>query len=49
VFEDWNLDGKLDLSVVENWIKWTPHKLKKLPGKMLIGSATAFTDITSDA
>lgn len=34
VFEDFNLDGRLDLSVAENYIKWPPHKINKLAGRM---------------
>ncbi len=33
VFEDVNLDGRLDLFVAQNYIKWPVHKLFKLNGK----------------
>ncbi len=33
VFEDVNLDGRLDLFVAQNYIKWPVHKLFKLKGK----------------
>lgn len=33
LFEDFNNDGHQDLSVQENYIKWTAHKLSKLPGR----------------
>ncbi|MFT5422037.1 MAG: hypothetical protein ACI9D5_002804 [Candidatus Endobugula sp.] len=33
VFEDLNLDGKLDLLVAQNYIKWPIHKLFKLSGR----------------
>ena len=33
IFEDLNLDGKLDLVVAQNYIKWPIHYLFKLPGK----------------
>lgn len=33
VFEDLNLDGKLDLLVAQNYIKWPVHKLFKLSGR----------------
>ncbi|WP_372366721.1 FG-GAP repeat domain-containing protein [Candidatus Uabimicrobium sp. HlEnr_7] len=36
VFEDINLDGKLDLLVAQNYIKWPGHKVKKLPGKAFL-------------
>lgn len=32
VFEDMNLDGRLDLLVAQNYIKWPLHKLLKLSG-----------------
>ena len=38
IFEDFNLDGKDDLVVSENYIGFPPHKLKflRLPGRFLI-------------
>jgi len=33
VFEDVDLDGKLDLFVAQNYIKWPIHKIFKLSGK----------------
>lgn len=36
LFEDLNLDGELDLLVAQNYIKWPPHKLRKLPGKTML-------------
>lgn len=33
VFEDVDLDGRLDLFVAQNYIKWPFHYLYKLPGK----------------
>lgn len=36
VFEDLNLDGKQDLLVAQNYIKWPLHKISKLPGKSFI-------------
>ena len=36
VFEDVNLDGRLDLFVAQNYIKWPPHKLFKLPGRAML-------------
>ena len=35
-FEDLDLDGHLDLVVAQNYVKWPPHALVKLPGKTLI-------------
>jgi hypothetical protein len=37
VFEDVNLDGRLDLLVSQNYVKWPVHKLFKFPGKVLLG------------
>jgi hypothetical protein len=36
VFEDVNLDGRLDLLVAQNYVKWPVHRLFKFPGKVLI-------------
>ena len=36
VFEDFNLDGRQDLMVSENYIKWPTHKLKKDSGRFFI-------------
>ncbi len=36
VFEDVNLDGKLDLFVAQNYIKWPVHAVWKLPGKAFL-------------
>ena len=39
VFEDVNLDGRLDLFVAQNYIKWPLHKLFKLVGKAALQGA----------
>jgi hypothetical protein len=39
VFEDLNLDGRLDLVVAQNYIKWPLHKLFKLSGRSYLQSA----------
>ena len=36
IFEDFNIDGRQDLIVSENYIKWPTHKLKKDSGRLLI-------------
>ena len=36
VFEDFNLDGKQDLAVAENYVAFPPHALFKLPCRFLI-------------
>ncbi len=36
VFEDMNLDGRLDLLVSQNYVKWPVHALFKFPGKLLL-------------
>lgn len=42
VFEDVNLDGRLDLLVAQNYVKWPPHRWFKFPGKLLLaGPASA--------
>jgi len=50
VFEDVNLDGAPDLLVAENYVKWSVHRLFKLPGKLLLGDpGTGAKFYTSDA
>lgn len=39
IFEDFNLDGKQDLVVSENYVDFPPHKLFKLPGRFLLQKA----------
>ena len=36
IFEDFNLDGRQDLVVSENYVAFPPHKLFKLPGRFLL-------------
>ena len=36
IFEDFNLDGRQDLVVAENYVDFPPHKLFKLPGRFLL-------------
>jgi hypothetical protein len=38
VFEDVNFDGRLDLLVSQNYVKWPIHGLFKFPGKLLLGA-----------
>jgi hypothetical protein len=38
VFEDMNLDGRLDLLASQNYVKWPVHKLFKFPGKLLLAT-----------
>ncbi len=47
VFEDLNLDGRLDLTVAQNYIKWPVHKLFKLSGRSYLqtNSEPAFAHI----
>lgn len=44
VFEDMNLDGRLDLLASQNYVKWPVHRLFKFPGKLLLqaGEGLAF-------
>jgi len=39
VFEDVDLDGRLDLIAAQNYVKWPVHQLFKFPGKVLLGTA----------
>ncbi len=39
IFEDFNLDGRQDLVVAENYVDFPPHKLFKLPGRFLVQRA----------
>ena len=36
IFEDFNLDGRQDLVVAENYVAFPPHKVFKLPGRFLL-------------
>jgi hypothetical protein len=36
IFEDFNLDGRQDLVVAENYVDFPPHQLFKLPGRFLL-------------
>jgi len=36
IFQDFNLDGRQDLVVSENYVAFPPHKLFKLPGRFLL-------------
>jgi len=36
VFEDFNLDGLQDLAVAESYIGFPPHRLTRLPGRLLV-------------
>ncbi len=40
VFEDMNLDGRLDLLVSQNYVKWPVHEHFKFPGKLLLAAGT---------
>ena len=40
IFEDFNLDGRQDLVVAENYVDFPPHKLFKLPGRFLVQRPT---------
>ena len=44
VFEDVDLDGRLDLFVAQNYIKWPLHRLFKLKGKAYLQSTTTEGD-----
>ena len=52
VFEDVDLDGRMDLFVAQNYIKWPPHVLFKLPGRALRNTDAAegprFEDASSE-
>jgi enediyne biosynthesis protein E4 len=50
VFADFNLDTFLDLYVMENYIKWPLHKIKKLSGSFFTGSVSGkFVSTTAEA
>jgi len=38
VFEDMNLDGRLDLLVSQNYVKWPVHRFFKFPGKLFLAA-----------
>lgn len=39
IFQDFNLDGRQDLVVAENYVDFPPHALFKLPGRFLVQRA----------
>ena len=39
LFQDLNLDGRQDLVVAQNYVDFPPHKLFKLPGRVLVQRA----------
>lgn len=39
LFQDFNLDGRQDLVVAENYVDFPPHKVFKLPGRFLLQKA----------
>lgn len=43
-FEDLTLDGQLELLAAQNYIKWLPHRLSKLPGKAFVRDGDVFYD-----
>ncbi|PIR41110.1 MAG: hypothetical protein COV31_03135 [Candidatus Yanofskybacteria bacterium CG10_big_fil_rev_8_21_14_0_10_46_23] len=50
LFEDLNLDGRLDLLVSENYVKWPAHKINKLNGRVFLQeSDQTFLPITQVA
>jgi hypothetical protein len=49
VFEDVNLDGRLDLLVSQNYVKWPVHRWFKFPGKVLLGDGLEFRPAASIA
>lgn len=44
VFEDINLDGRLDILAAQNYIKWPVHKVWKLPGKSFLQVSSSPTN-----
>jgi len=40
---DINLDARSDYLIMQNYIKWAPHKLSKLPGELLENTSSSFT------
>ena len=49
VAEDLNLDGKEDILLSQNYIKWLAHRFKKLPGRLFIqdnGNFVAATELS---
>ena len=48
IFEDYNLDGRQDLVVAENYVDFPPHKLFKLPGRFLVQRPTGIFSAVED-
>jgi len=52
IFEDFNLDGRPDLAVSENYVDLPPHKLEflRLPGRFLLQNANGeFAEVGAEA
>lgn len=47
VAHDFNFDNVDDFLIMENYIRWTPHKIKKNPGSLLINTEGMFVDAIS--
>lgn len=48
VSTDINLDSKPDYLIMQNYVKWAPHKLSKLPGELLEYTDSGFNAKISD-
>jgi hypothetical protein len=44
VFEDMNFDGAVDMFGAQNYIKWLPHKLYKIDGKIMLNDPQALAE-----
>ena len=42
VAHDFNFDERSDFLIMQNYIKWAPHKLSKLPGELLISDGNTW-------
>ena len=47
VAHDFNFDNADDFLIMENYIKWKPHNIKKNPGSLLVNTEGMFTDLVS--
>ena len=47
VAHDFNFDNMDDFLIMENYIRWAPHKVKKNPGSLLVNTEGMFIDVVS--
>ena len=49
MFDDLNLDGRLDLLVAQNYIKWQAHKFSTLPARFFLQDQNGQFELATSA